>query len=98
MTVAELYPARTDTNGTTWYRSGAGAQDGWTAQLKYADPSYTTTTDEGTDMTALTDDFEEYHPPRFTEWMRYPLPPEPPRPPSKFNGWRQYLLPSPTTG
>lgn len=44
-TVAEQYPARTDTNGTTWYRPvrspGSGFdQWGWTSNAAMADPSY----------------------------------------------------------
>jgi hypothetical protein len=44
-TVAEQYPARTDANGTTWYRPasppGSGlAQWGWTSNAAMADPSY----------------------------------------------------------
>jgi hypothetical protein len=43
--VAEQWPARTDSNGTTWYRpaltSGVSMQTwGWTAQPEQADPSY----------------------------------------------------------
>lgn len=38
--VAKLYPARTDDNGTTWWRSGTGQQDGWTSQQEYAHPDY----------------------------------------------------------
>lgn len=118
-TVAHRYPARTDSNGTTWYRGESG--DGWTADLAQAHPDYrakdapaplcaplahetasadttTPTPEENAAMTALTDDFEVYSPPRFTQWMRYPLPPEPERPASTFNGWGWYQLPSPTTG
>lgn len=47
-------------------------------------------------MTMLTEDFEIA--PRFTEWMRYPLPPETPRPRDDFNGWGWYKLPAPLTG
>ena len=44
-TVAEQYPARTDSNGTTWYRpvrrkGDAMSQWGWTALPEHADPSY----------------------------------------------------------
>ncbi|UJQ86574.1 exonuclease [Mycobacterium phage PenguinLover67] len=121
-TIAQLYPARTDDNGTTWYRSGGGQQDGWTALAEYAHPSYfedaaatgSAAPGEPNDppavsappeaqpqpqestMTALTDDFEPA--PRATQWERFPLPPEPPRPVSKFNGWGWYQLPAPTTG
>ena len=35
---------------------------------------------------------------RRTETMGYPLPPEPPRFQPKWNQYRQYMLPSPTTG
>ena len=43
--IAQLWPARTDTNGTTWYRpaltKGVSLQTwGWTAQPEQADPSY----------------------------------------------------------
>ncbi|AYD81120.1 hypothetical protein SEA_GRAND2040_50 [Mycobacterium phage Grand2040] len=47
-------------------------------------------------MTAIDENGDFY--PRHTEWMRYPLPPEPPRPPSKYNGRHQYMLPHPETG
>lgn len=43
MTVAQRYPARTDTNGTTWYRPvqrSAGEIWGWTCEKSQADPSY----------------------------------------------------------
>ena len=33
-----LYPARTDANGTAWYRPADG--DGWTADPGQAHPSY----------------------------------------------------------
>jgi hypothetical protein len=44
-TVAEQWPARTDTRGVTWYRpaltAGVTLQTwGWTAQPEQADPSY----------------------------------------------------------
>lgn len=45
MSIAQNYPARTDSNGTTWYRSGGGPQDGWTAQIEYAHPSYAEVTE-----------------------------------------------------
>ncbi|ACF05048.1 hypothetical protein Nigel_45 [Mycobacterium phage Nigel] len=120
--LAVQYPARTDTNGTTWYRGETG--DGWTADLAQAHPDYrakdapaplaaaqpheqapadttTPTTKEKPAMARtapleLTEDFQEA--PRFTQWMRYPLPPAVPRAESKFNGWGWYQLPSPTTG
>lgn len=120
--MAVQYPARTDTNGTTWYRGVTG--DGWTADLAQAHPDYrasdapaplcaplahetapadtTTPTSKETPAmarsgpTELTEDFQEA--PRFTQWMRYPLPPAVPRAESKFNGWGWYQLPSPTTG
>lgn len=112
LTVAQQYPARRQPDGTVWRRSGGGAQDGWSAIETYAHPSYfepgappvieptdqAPTTTEENDMTALTEDFEVYDPPRFTQWMRYPLPPTPPRPVIKYNGWGWYQLPSPTTG
>ena len=117
-TVAEQYPAVTDSNGTTWYRPerkpGEGfAQWGWTALPEHADASYGVnasgehhthnhTTDaaptptKDTTMTAIADDGTIAG--RTTEHMGYPLPPEPPRYQPKFNGWKQYLLPSPSTG
>lgn len=55
-----------------------------------------TTTSEETPMTALTDDFDIA--PRETEYEGFPLPPETPRPESKFNGWGWYKLPDPDTG
>ena len=33
-----MFPARTDSNGTTWYRPAIG--DGWTAVAEFAHPSY----------------------------------------------------------
>lgn len=36
--------------------------------------------------------------PRFTEWMRYPLPPAPPRAKVSYDGYGRYKLPSPSTG
>lgn len=56
----------------------------------------TTTTPEETTMTALTEDFELA--PRATEWMNYPLPPEPPRAKIRHGAYGWYQLPSPTTG
>lgn len=107
MTTAVLFPARRQPDGSVWRRSGSAKNDGWSPDPAQADPSYFAegappviepTTEETPTMTALTDDFEEYNPPRFTQWMRYPLPPAPPRPKIKFNGWGWYQLPSPTTG
>lgn len=40
MTVAELFPARRQPDGTVWRRSGKGAQDGWSTIAEYADASY----------------------------------------------------------
>ena len=45
MTVAETYPARTDTNGTTWYRPQrredvSFSQWGWTSDPKQAHEDY----------------------------------------------------------
>ena len=39
-TVAEMFPARRQPDGTVWRRSGKGAQDGWSADPKGADASY----------------------------------------------------------
>lgn len=39
-TVAQLYPARVQPDGTIWYRAGGGKMDGWTASPERADPSY----------------------------------------------------------
>lgn len=44
-TVAEQFPARTDSNGRTWYRPVRDkgmdfAQWGWTSNPAFADPSY----------------------------------------------------------
>ncbi|AYP70038.1 exonuclease [Mycobacterium phage CRB2] len=126
LTVAEMYPARRQPDGTVWYRSGKGAQDGWSPNIEQADPSYrapgapaplpagsappgapisppavsappeANPQPQESNMTALTDDFEPA--PRATQWERLPLPPEPERPTSKFNGWGWYQLPAPTTG
>jgi hypothetical protein len=46
----------------------------------------------------VNDDFEIYDPPRFTQWMNYPLPPAPPRAAVKHGMWGWYQLPSPSTG
>lgn len=45
MSVAEQYPARTDTNGTTWYRPGFTGKTppsmwGWTSDPRQAHPDY----------------------------------------------------------
>lgn len=41
MSVAQQYPARTDTNGTTWYRpADTAAPWGWTADPEQAHPDY----------------------------------------------------------
>ena len=42
MKIAEMYPARTDSNGNTWYRpvKDGGAMWGWTSDPAQADPSY----------------------------------------------------------
>lgn len=39
-TIAQHYPAHTDTNGVTWYMSGPGRMAGWTSSPEHADPSY----------------------------------------------------------
>lgn len=43
-------------------------------------------------------DFEDFNPPRFTEWCKYPLPPAPPRAKVQFGAWGWYKLPAPQTG
>jgi hypothetical protein len=58
----------------------------------------TTTNEEIPAMTCLDSNFDECTPPRWTEWMRYPLPPETPRYNPTRNGWGWYQLPSPSTG
>lgn len=96
-TVAEMFPARTQPDGRTWYRPANGPM-GWTANPEYADPSYFTDTEE-TPMPAVELSAEgEPDTGRYTEHSRYPLPPELPRPQSKYDGWGRYKLPSPTTG
>lgn len=42
MSIAEMYPARTDSNGQTWYRPTQvpGLMWGWTMNPAYADASY----------------------------------------------------------
>lgn len=106
--VAKLYPARTDDNGVTWYRAGTAREDGWTSNPDYAHPDYFAPAQEAqetpppqpqeeNDMgTQLTADLDRA--PLTTEWEGFPLPPEPDRPKSKFNGWGWYQLPAPTTG
>lgn len=39
-TVAEMFPARVQPDGTVWRRSGKGAQDGWSANPEGAHASY----------------------------------------------------------
>ncbi|QBI96409.1 hypothetical protein SEA_DONNY_51 [Mycobacterium phage Donny] len=39
-TVAEMFPARRQPDGSVWYRGGKGDQAGWTSNPDYADPSY----------------------------------------------------------
>jgi hypothetical protein len=58
-------------------------------------PAITTTTKE-MPVTVLTEDGEIA--PRTTQWMLYPLPPETPRPKSKFGTWGWYQLPDPQSG
>ena len=101
MNVAQLYPVREQSNGTRWYRPAD--LDGWTSQRALAHPDYHNQEDTMTDLiTTLSDDgtlgapldVEE----RFTQWSRYPLPPEPPRVKVVYDGWGRYKLPSPSTG
>ena len=40
MSVAVMFPARRQPDGTVWYRGGKGDQAGWTSNPEYADPSY----------------------------------------------------------
>lgn len=74
-------------------------------------PSPITTTTKGTDMPSKSagvaaesaavaaDQFDSPDDaPRFTEWMRYPLPPAPPRLKVTYDGYGRYKLPSPSTG
>lgn len=56
----------------------------------------TTTTPKETPVTDIADDGEFM--PRETKWMRFPLPPETPRPASQFGTWGWYKLPDPDTG
>lgn len=59
-------------------------------------PAHSTTTTEGN--TTMTEISEDGGVARRTETMGYPLPPEPPRFQPKWNQYRQYMLPSPSTG
>lgn len=94
-TAAEMFPAREQPDGRTWYRAKNGPM-GWTANPEFADPSYFTapTTEETPDM-ELTETGEL--PGRVTEHSHYPLPPAPPRPGVKYVRGR-YSLPDPETG
>lgn len=40
MNIAEAFPARRQPDGTTWYRSGSKANDGWSSNIEYAHPDY----------------------------------------------------------
>lgn len=112
MNIATLYPARTDTEGHTWYRAGTGPQDGWTAQPQYAHADYFTedalrdryNPPEEMPMTELTVDetgnaiaYEDPYP-RRSEICGFPLPPFPEQINVDTDGWNRYKLPSPTTG
>ncbi|ADX31971.1 exonuclease [Tsukamurella phage TPA2] len=95
-TAAEMFPAREQPDGRTWYRAKNGPM-GWTANPEFADPSYfteTPTTEETPDM-ELTETGEL--PGRTTEHSHYPLPPAAPRPGVKYVRGR-YSLPDPKTG
>lgn len=57
MNVAEQYPARTDTSGTTWYRPGFTGKTppsmwGWTSQPEQAHPDYAVEVTESKDGSA----------------------------------------------
>ena len=111
MNVATQYPAVTDDNGTTWYRpafEGASPPKmwGWTGLPEHAHPDYAV---NGSSPAA--DNQPRKDPPmiemkadgapdtgRYSEWSRYPLPPELPREEAQFDGYGRYKLPSPTTG
>lgn len=159
-TVADLHPARTDDNGTIWFKAGPGRQDGWTADPAQADPSYAEKPRPNAEGTALVQvsytpvagplpachlcgsqdhamgqcpepleplgprggiryPADPPQPPtrkeeqpvsveltadgapdtgRYSEFMRYPLPPLVPREECSFDGYGRYKLPSPTTG
>lgn len=104
MNVAGLYPARVQSNGTTWYRpcspgGGPGPPDmGWTSELSQAHPDYHTTPKEIEDtMLALDENFEPLKQAKVTEFSRYPMPErEAYRAPVGFGMWGWYDLPSVT--
>lgn len=96
-TIAQAFPARTDSNGTTWYAAGAGRMDGWTANPEYADPSYFDPTTEG-ETTTVTELQEGPVYARYSEFSRYPLPPFPETVNVDMDGYKRYKLPHPETG
>lgn len=113
MDVASRYPAVTDDNGNTWYRPQFVGKSpptnwGWTSDRDQAHPSYWLIKDgvsPGTDnpprkepsVTEMTVDGTPDRR-RFSEFMRYELPPEIPREDVQYDGYGRYKLPSPTTG
>ena len=100
MTVADQYPARTDSNGTTWYRPAQTAQPwGWTADFAQAHPDYAMEdppTEEDPLTELLADGTADTY--RRSEICGFPLPPFPEQVNVEFDGWKRYKLPSPTTG
>jgi hypothetical protein len=101
--MSHLPPLVTDANGTAWYRA-ADSSSAFTSQIEYADPGYFTpatqppTREEPQPVTEL--DFRgEPDTSRYTDFMRYPLPPlvGPQQPPDLIKRMK-YNLPNPATG
>lgn len=112
MRVDQLYPARTDANGVTWYRPAQTygvklSMWGWTSDFSQAHPDYAMhdpppPKEIRVTELALTDDGEPdvyIDPwPRRSEICGFPLPPFPEQVNVDTDGWNRYKLPSPTTG
>lgn len=112
--VASQYPAVVDSNGTVWYRPDYDGRSppqmwGWTSDPDQAHPDYwyirptavppqpQPQPREDNPVTELaTDGAPDTG--RYSDFMRYPLPPPAPREEVQFDGYGRYKIPSPTTG
>lgn len=108
-----LPPAVVDDNGTVWYRPAFEGRSppqmwGWTSDRDQAHPDYwlikpeavppQPTTRKDTTPVHEMDPGGSPAATRYTEYMRYPLPPLQPREEVQSDGYGRYKLPSPTTG